>query len=111
MRDAWRNHPWLVGGFLLALTVTGIFTVRMVLFAVYWADPAHRDQAVQGWMTPGYIAHSWDIPREAMQATLGDLSRPGARETLAQLAEAGDVPLPELIATIEAAIATYRSGP
>jgi hypothetical protein len=111
LRAAWRDHPWLVGSFAVALTVTVFFLVRIALFTVYWADPAHRDQAVQGWMTPGFIAHSWDIPRDAMQEVMGDLDRSGRRRTLAQLSEESGVPLSELISRIEAMIAAQRAEP
>lgn len=108
--DAWRNHRWLVVGFLIALSATLFFGTRMVLFTIYWSDPAHRDQALKGWMTPGYVANSWDIPRDDLLAELGDLIQSSARKTLTQIARDNDVPLTELIARIEAAIAAQRLG-
>ncbi len=108
--DAFRRHPWLVGGFLTALVVTLFFVTRMIFFTIYWSDPAHRDQAVQGWMTPGYVAHSWDIPRDDLLDTLGGLARPGEGITLEQIAIDSGVPLQELTVRIEAVIAAYRAG-
>ncbi len=108
--DAWRNHRWLVGGFLIALAVTLFFATRMVLFTIYWSDPVHREQAVKGWMTPGYIANSWDLPRGDLLAELGELVQPGERKTLTQIARDNGVPLTELIARIEAAIAAQGLG-
>jgi hypothetical protein len=108
--NVWRNLPWLFSGFLGALVLTLLFATRMVLFTVYWSDPAHRDQVVQGWMTPGYIANSWDIPRDDLQAVFSDYAAPKSRMTLERLASENGVPLPDLIAQIEAAIDAYREG-
>ena len=109
--DAWNRHPWLVGGFLTAVLLTLFFAARMAFFMIYWSDPAHRDQAVQGWMTPGYVAHSWDIPRDELLPALGDLARPGAGLTLKQMAIESGVPLSELIDRIEAVIDAHRTDP
>jgi hypothetical protein len=106
----WRAHPWISGAFLAALALTLFFGTRMVLFTIYWSDPAHRDQALQGWMTPGYVAQSWDVPREALARALGPLAEPGKRMTLDRIAAENDVPLDQVIARLEAAIAAARAG-
>jgi hypothetical protein len=108
--NAWRHHPWLVGGLVAAIIATLFFGTRMVFFTIYWSDPAHRDQEVQGWMTPGYVAHSWDIPRGDLLQALGDLARPGEGKTLEQIAEDNGIPLQELTARIEAVITAHRAG-
>lgn len=103
-----RAHPLLASGFVLAVLVTLMLTARTVMFAVYWADPAHRDQTLQGWMTPRYVAHSWDVPRDIMQAATGpqpDRLRP----TLQAVAEHQGIALADLFARIEAAIAAHRA--
>ncbi|MDG3042361.1 hypothetical protein [Roseicyclus marinus] len=104
----WRHHRAALIALGLALCVALFFVVRLAVFAVYWADPAHRDQRIEGWMTPGYVARSWDLPREALQDALPDL-RPGARATLAEIAQAEGVPLSEVIARMEAAIDAARA--
>lgn len=93
----------------MALAATLFFAVRIVIFTIYWSDPAHQDQVVQGWMTPGYVANSWDIPRSELQTALGELARPGERKSLQQLAEEGGVPLSDLLERVEAAIASHRA--
>lgn len=106
---AGRRRRLLLAAFLAALALTVFFGVRAVLFAVYWHDPAHRDEAIAGWMTPRYVAHSWNVPPEVVAAAI-DLE-PGAagrRPTLERIAAAEGVPLPELTARIETAIARYR---
>lgn len=106
----WRRHPFLTTGFAAALALTLFFGVRTALFAIYWADPAHRDQALQGWMTPRYVAMSWDVPRDVMERVLAPLARPGDRPTLDRIAAENGISLDELTARIEAAIAAHRAG-
>lgn len=106
---ALRNHPWLVAGFVLALTATMFFAVRLVAITLYWQDPAHQDQAVAGWMTPGYVLRSWDLPSDTLQAALGNLAQPGSRKSLEKLAVDGGIPPDDLIERIEAAIAAHRA--
>lgn len=108
--EAWRRHPWLVGSFVGATGVMIFFAARMVVFAIYWSDPAHMDQAVEGWMTPGYVAHSWDIPRDDMVELFGAAGRPGAGMTLDQIAAEQGITLEELTAQIEGVIVDLRLG-
>ena len=95
----------------LALGVAVFFAVRLTLFTIYWADPAHREQAIEGWMTPGYVARSWDVPPEVIRAALPPPSdlHPGTRPTLDRIAEDAGIPLPDLIAALTAAIDGARA--
>jgi hypothetical protein len=105
---AWHTHPRLLSAFVVALAVTLVFASRMVFFTIYWADPSHRDQSVKSWMPPGYIARSWDIPREALFDSLGEVLHPGQRQTLEQVSQRTGIPLPTLTRMIEDAIAAHR---
>ncbi len=107
----WRRHPVLSAGFTLALAVTLFFAVRAAFFAIYWMDPAHRDQALEGWMTPRYVALSWRAPPEVIQDALG-LKRDGsgARITLNRLAKERGVRVEALIADLQAAIDAAPAG-
>jgi hypothetical protein len=107
----WRNHRFALIGFGLALAVALIFAVRLTIFTIYWSDPAHRDQRVEGWMTPGYVARSWEVDRDVIRAALPPLPETGMdrRLTLDGIAASGGVPLPDLIARVEAAIAMART--
>jgi hypothetical protein len=107
----WRHHRPAVIGLTLALVAVLFFAVRLTVFTIYWSDPAHREQAVEGWMTPGFVARSWDLPPEAIRAALpppvdGTADR---RRTLEAIATAEGIALPDLIARVEAAIAGTRS--
>lgn len=105
----WRHHRIALLSFSAVLVLTVFFGVRAVLFGVYWSDPAHRDQSIQGWMTPRYIAQSWSVPPEIVGAALGLPPDPGKRIRLEDLAAEQGVPLPVLAAQVEAAIAAFRA--
>ncbi len=106
---AWRRHKLLATAFAAALLLTLFFAIRTAVFAVYWSDPAHRDQVLEGWMTPRYVAHSWRVPPEVMEAAVGETPA-RRRPTLDAIAEHQGVPLADLTARLEAAIAAHRAA-
>lgn len=100
-----RNWP-LIAAFGVALCVTLFFAMRMAVSAIYWSDPAHRDQPVAAWMTPRYIAHSHRLPPDLLGAVLKiDPENPPRRMTLKEIAAERGVPVQDLIDALEAAIA------
>ncbi|MGP1355012.1 hypothetical protein [Roseicyclus sp.] len=103
----WERHRLAVVALGLAVAVAAFFAVRLIVFAVYWSDPAHRAQPLEGWMTPGYVAHSYGIGREDLRAALG--LAPGDRATLEEIAAARGVDLAVVLAEVEAAIAGSRA--
>jgi hypothetical protein len=104
----WARHRWAVIGLGLALLAVVAFTVRLVVFAVYWSDPAHRDHhPVEGWMTPAYVAHSRGLDRTALRDALG--LDPGTRATLEEIAASRGVPVDAVIAEVEAAVSEARA--
>ncbi|MBY6200753.1 hypothetical protein KUV65_05220 [Maritalea mobilis] len=108
----WAHHRPALVAFALALAVAIFFLVRLVLHTLYWADPAHRNQPLEGWMTPGYIARSYQVEGDILRDAIGlaHPEFPTARPTLNQIAEARGVPLEQVIAEIEAALAATGTG-
>lgn len=104
----WQAAPVATVILGVALAASLFFAVRLAAFWIYWADPAHRDQEIQPWMTPGYVAHSWDIPREVMVEALGPPSRDGRRRSLEEIAQDRGESVADLAAAIRAAIAAHR---
>ena len=98
IRHLWAHHRIafiaFFGGGLIAL----FFLVRLAAFSVYWANPAHRNRAPEPWMTPGYIAHSWNLPPTTLTTALG--IAPGSRPTLADIARERGVPVADIIKEI-----------
>ena len=104
-----RRHPVLGTAFLFALLITIFFAIRTTVFAIYWADAANRDLTIQGWMTPGHIALSWQVPREVMRQAIGPLPDK-RRPTLDEIAVEQNIDLETLVERIEEAIATHRQA-
>ena len=111
LRSAFRRHPILTSGFTLALALTFFFSARLVFHTLYWVDPVHRDQQIEKWMTPGYVAHSWHVPTKLVGDTLGFTKQtfePG--QTLEQVAATRGIPVAQLIDELNAAIADFRAA-
>ncbi len=108
--SAWRARPRLTSAFVLACAVTLFFAGRLVFYTVYWST--HREMPVQGWMTVGYVARSWGVePRELdVAAGLPQPQVKGQPQTLAEIAADRGVPVDEVIAEVEAALAGMRAG-
>jgi hypothetical protein len=110
MLALWRQRPFLVSAFVLATLLTLFFGGRLVVQAVYWSNPAHHNQEVQGWMTAGYIARSWHLKGPDLDRLAG-LPGPkvkGHPQPLAEIAKDRGVPVSQVIAEVEAAIAQLK---
>lgn len=107
MSRLWREHRLLLLAFAAAVALTLFFAGRFVAFTLYWADPAHHEQRIEGWMTAGYIARSWHVPRELVEQAAGLPPQHGPVTLDAFAAESGR-PLPEITAAVEAAIAAAK---
>jgi len=111
LKRIWTAAPIATVILGIAMAIAVVFSIRLVAFWIYWADPNHRDQTVAAWMTPGYIAYSWDIPRPViLEALTGFTPRPGRPMSLDELAEMNGIRVEDLIAATEAAIAAHRQS-
>lgn len=94
MKRLWSDHKLLVLGFLGALILTSFLFMRLIADVAYW--PQHQDEPISGWMTVGYVAHSYDVDKDGLIAALGikdDLRR---HLTLKAVADGQDISLAEL---------------
>lgn len=104
----WQKNKLLVSAFVLVLVAAIAFGIVAIRKARDF-DVA-KEQPVASWMTPRFVAHSWDIPRETMMTILG-LEPPGpGRQTLEDIAAQKGVAVEAYIAEIEAGIAAFRAG-
>lgn len=110
MLKLWRSHPALLSTFLLATALTLFFASRFIYSAVYWANPAHQNESVKAWMTVGYIAKSWDLegPRIDALANLPGPKEKGHPQPISEIAKDRGVPVEQIIADVEKAIAVLR---
>lgn len=106
----WRARPWLTSAFLLACAVTLFFAGRFTVYTVYWAT--HQEVPVEPWMTVGYVARSWGLEPRALDAEAG-MPVPevkGHPQTLEEIARDRGVPVAEVIAEVEAAVARMKAS-
>lgn len=110
LRRLWQRAPVLTvvagGAALLAL----VFALRLVMAVLHW-NAAPTDPDLAGWMTPRFVAHSWNMPPEVILDSL-TLAPDGSgrRITLAELAQARGIPLAVLLDQLHAAIDAHRAG-
>lgn len=109
IRTLWQKHRLASLLFLGALLVAAFFAVRLTMFTIYWSDPARREQPIEGWMTPGYVAMSWDVPKPIVAEAAGLSGTEGRRIRLDDIAAERGIPLEALIDEIEGAIQEFKS--
>ena len=108
LRETMRRNRLATAILAIALVAALFFAVRLGVYTVRWSDPARRDTPVAGWMTPGYVANSWKVPRGLVVDALG-LDGP-RRITLDELAVETGIPVDTLIVQVEAAIDAWRAA-
>jgi membrane protein DedA with SNARE-associated domain len=65
-----RWQQWLVVAlFLLFAGFTAFKVVHMAREVIYWQ--AHRDEPIRGWMSVGYVAHSYRVAPDVLYLALG----------------------------------------
>jgi len=107
VRTLWQHHKLLILGFLAALLLTAFLFMRLIADVVYW--PQHRDAEISGWMTIGYVAHSYDVEKEILTIALNIESDIRKHLTLKAIADAQDIPLLDLRNHLLDAILAERS--
>jgi hypothetical protein len=110
LQRLWRLRPYLTTAFLLACAVTLFFAGSLVYQAVYWSF--HREVDIRPWMTVGYIARSYDLDPRRMDGLAG-MPLPevkGHPQPLREIAKDRGVPVDEVIAEVERAIAEMRAA-
>lgn len=99
----------MLGLFLLALVVAGLFGVRAIQRATYWRT--HLDVPIRAWMTVPYVAHSYHVPAPLLYDALGVKPVPPPdRRPLRQIAREQNRNVEELINDLQDAIARERAA-
>jgi hypothetical protein len=110
LRRALAQHPLLVLSFLAASLAVLAFATLFTLHALRFPQGRVSDQPIEGWMTPGYVAHSWHLPPQTMAEALGLAPGEGRGRTLAEIARARNISVEDLAQRIEAAAAAHRAA-
>lgn len=106
-----KRHAILCLALAFALVLTGAFLVQFTVSVAHWSDPASIDQPIAGWMTPRYVARSWDVPAEVVAGALGiERDGSGRRTTLSEIAARQGRNVDDLISELDVAIRTSRAG-
>ena len=71
LKNLWQNHKLLLLAFILAAAATLMFAVRLMVVTIYFSNPAHQNQPLEGWMTPRYLAYSYDLTADELEQVLG----------------------------------------
>jgi hypothetical protein len=111
LRKLWKEHKVAATAFVVALVIALFFAARLAYFMVYWSDPAHRNQPIEDWMTIGYVARSYDVPRDKLAEAIVVTPRLGQRMTLADIAAERGVTTESLKTELRRAIAQLQVRP
>lgn len=110
LRFAITKHPILSGVFALALACLIFFGGRFAADAIYFSDPAHRQQTLEGWMTPKYVGMSWGLPKQVIDDVMNlDDLRGGRPPRVKDVAENLGISLEDLEARIRAAHDAHKA--
>lgn len=94
--------------FALAAAMTVFFVLRLLFYWDYWADPAHSNQPIEAWMTPGYVAYSHHVPKDAIIGALGLEPGHHVHITIEDVAARTGRSVDELIALLNTVIEAER---
>lgn len=110
IKRLWAAAPLATALLALALAASLFFGARA---AVFWIDRpsiAERQQPIAGWMTPRYVARSWRVPRGVILGAIGQVEPlPDGPTSLNAIAEMRDMPVDQIIADLETAIAAHQA--
>jgi hypothetical protein len=106
-----RNFSWrqwlVVALFVLVLGATVVHTTRTVRRAAYWRE--HRDEPIRGWMTVGYVAHSYHVPPHVLYAALNlPQKKPHDKRPLREIAREQNRSMDDVRAILQGAITHAR---
>jgi len=107
MKEFWKHHKLLVVGFIAACVLTSLLLVSLIADLVYW--PKHRDAEMSGWMTIGYVAHSYNVEKEPLADALGVEMEIRRHLTLKSIADSEAIALPTLFEILQTAIDAERA--
>lgn len=121
MRDALkfflRTHPVVFGVFAtsLAILVLTLFGFLWHLAHVHLGNDTPRDQALESWMRPRYVAMSWRVPPKVLREDIlliGPPPKDREREpmTMEEIAAQKGVTLEQLTEIVRDGAAAFHAG-
>jgi hypothetical protein len=111
IKTLWTQHRMAFAAFLTLLCVACYFAFNAIAAAVYWNDPRHQDQPLTAWMTPRYVAQSYNIPPKVIgYALFFDPTNAPRRRRLDDIAAANGVTLDALQKRVTEATTIFRAS-
>lgn len=94
---------------LLSVSVIAIifFSKGFIANLIYFADPKHKNQPLEYWMTPKYVVMSYDLPPPIIDEVMGLRPKIDKRKPLTKVIEDLDITLEELQNRINEAQAAH----
>ncbi len=92
-----RLHPLAASLFGFGAVIMVVFVVRTALVTFHWAQPDNRNATPEPWMTPRYVAMSWDIPVTEIATALAIPADMNRRPMLSDIAKARGVPVEQVL--------------
>jgi hypothetical protein len=103
-----RWQQWLVVAmFLLAAGFTAFKAVHTARKVINWQT--HRDEPIHGWMSVGYVAHSYRVPPYVLYLALSLPYKPPDKRPLREIADMQHRSMEEISAVLQNAIIHARS--
>lgn len=90
--------------FLALIYFAGSFAAELI----YFNDPRHQNETLKPWMTPRYVALSYDLPRETIREIFGFTEAFEGPRRMRFVAERLDVSLEDLTQMVRDAAQDYR---
>ncbi len=111
MREFTRRHWFPVAGFVVSVFLAVWFSLTFLAEAIYFNDERHQYEPLKPWMTPRYVALSYDLPREVvLRAFELDPEGPPQRLRLGQIARMNGLTLEELTERLHVQAKEYRES-
>lgn len=108
MLSTFKRHPVLATAFAVSVLMLIAFSGSFIWRLAYWQ--MHAREEVQAWMTVGYVGHSWGIKPALIDEQAGlPLPEKGHPYTLQEIADQRGVPVEDIIARVNEAVAAIRS--
>lgn len=111
LKDFWTYNRAAFLAFVVVFALAGVFGARAVTHYIYWSDPGKQNQRLAGWMTPRYVAKSYDVPPEVIK-TAWNLNPDSAlrRASLDTIAQELGLTLEEMQQRVAAAALAFHAA-
>lgn len=102
------EQKWACLGFFLSIIAAVFISATYLADAIYFDDPRHQNVELRAWMTPRYVALSYDLPRSVVLSILGIQPETNFSTGMDSLAQNLGLTLEELTVKVKTEAEVYR---